>query len=70
MLLHEFYENHKTSYDNILTVSACTLGYLNSIGADRQLIRTEEVKAWHLDKYRKEMKAFTVLKQKFMNSDK
>ncbi len=73
-LLNQFYENRTVSYDNMLVVSDVSWGCdarLHSIGAYRQIIRSEEERSFKLMEYQEEMKAFTAfLKQKFMNAIK
>jgi hypothetical protein len=67
-LLNQFYENRKTSYDNILIIPNDSIPRLRSIGTDRQQIRSTEQQLSKFNEYREEMKAFTIfLKQKFMN---
>lgn len=66
-LLNQFYENFALSYDRALIISD---GRLQSIGADRQVNRSEDEQNFKLVEYRKEMKAFaTFLKNQFMNSN-
>jgi hypothetical protein len=67
-LINQFYKNHKISYENMLIVTNDSRFSLRSIGADRQVIRSQKRRLRYLNDYREEMKAFTnFLKQKFMN---
>lgn len=66
-LLNQFYENCTLSYDRALIISN---DRLQSIGADRQVDRSEDEQNLKLVEYRKEMKAFaTFLKNQFMHSN-
>lgn len=61
-LLNQFYENRHVSYDRILISDMG--GRLRSIGADRQVTRSEDEQSFKLVEYREEMKAFaTFLKE-------
>jgi hypothetical protein len=69
-LLIEFYDNRNVSYDRVLIISGGIHWRLHSVGADRQVIRTEEERKIKLVEYREEMKAFaSFLKMKYMNSN-
>lgn len=65
ILLNQFYENRDISYDRVLVI---VKDRLQSVGAYRQMIRSEEEQILKLIEYREEMQAFSnFLKLKFMN---
>lgn len=62
IFLNQFYENRNVPYDRVLVI--LSEGRLQSHGAERQLIRSEEEQNLKLVEYREEMKAFaSFLKQ-------
>lgn len=71
VLLAEFYENRKCSFESRLIIQSLSQGWsrLESQGAGLQGIQPEEIKKQKLEEYQKEMANFTsFLKQKFLKS--
>lgn len=68
-LIDLFYENHKVSYDTTLIFSVEKQRLVN-VGAERQIVRSEELQISKLNEYREEMNNFAMfLKMIFLTSN-